>query len=313
MAGYRLQFLVPGDVSGYQAALDALAQNRIDAVTMFNPYMKSHVELRPFFELARKSGVKTIVVERGPLPESWYYANDVSYNDPGWSWDSVEQAGLSELELELAGQYITQLKSGVSTLEDMGEMSETLSRYAVYARLHPQICFVPLQLEDDMAVTQYNSGYQSYADFSASLADQIASHPDVLFLVKQHPLSKVPLELNSHNVLLCTSNDNVHGLIETAGAVICYNSGVGMLALAHGKRLVTVGNAFYNLPGLGQRAANLEQAIELAFHAKEPLSSKELTKLVAWMLCRKYSFFKAESVIKEFATRKAHNYRNLRF
>ncbi|HEU5076764.1 MAG TPA: hypothetical protein VFU02_21390, partial [Polyangiaceae bacterium] len=313
LAGYRLQFLVPNDIDGYQAALDAIDKKTIDAVAMFNPYMKSHAALRPFFELARRDGLKTIVVERGALPESWYYADDVSYNDPEWSWDSIERAGLSAVELDIAAEYANRLKSGSFTLEAMGAMTETLSRYAVYARLHPQICFVPLQLDDDMAVTQYTEGYQSYADFAASLAEQIAKHPDVLFLIKQHPLSKVPLALSGHNVLQCTSDDNVHGLLETAGAVICYNSGVGMLALIHGKRLVTVGNAFYNLPGLGQRARDVEQALELAFRGKEPVSSAEMTKFVAWLLFRKYSFFKAESVIKEFAVRKSHNYKNLRF
>jgi len=313
LAGYRLVHVLAGDTARYEATINMLEHRTVDAVAMFNPYMHSHLEMRPFFELARKSGIATIVVERGALPESWYYAPDVSYNDADWRIESVEEAELSDDEIELAGEYIDALKTGASTLEGRGDITRTLARYGVYSRVHPRTCLVPFQLEHDIAVTQSTDGHISYEEFRTQVAELVADHPDILFFVKPHPLSNTDLDIAADNVIVCTSDDNIHGLLEVVDAVICYNSGVGLLGLLHGKRVVTVGNAYYNLRGLGHPADDFAHAVHLAFESDAPFNDADVRSVVAWLLFRKYSFFKAESVLRDFGHRKAHDYRNLRF
>ena len=43
--------------------------------------MKSHAKFRGIIELSRRLGVRTTVIERGGLPNSLYYADEVVYGD----------------------------------------------------------------------------------------------------------------------------------------------------------------------------------------------------------------------------------------
>src|SRR5205085_10850630 len=103
-----------------------------------------------------------------------------------------------------------------------------------------------------------------YSEFVAQIDAVARAHPDVRFLIKAHPLSNQPFESSLSNVTLCDRTDNIHALIELSQAVVCYNSGVGFLALVHGKPLFTLGNAFYNLPGCGRRAPDFAAAVKEA-------------------------------------------------
>lgn len=311
-AGYRLVMRTHEQLSEDTSALDMIVNRRVDAVAIFNPYMKSHTELRPYFECAKTSGVETIVIERGALPESWYYATDVSYADPEWSLETLEAFAPTSEETAIATEYVSSLRRGEHTLEKNGSMSRTLARYSVYGRLHPKICFIPMQIDDDLAVTRFADGFIDYAAFRDSILAVAERRPDVLFLIKPHPLSKSEWDSGLENVVICRAEDNVHALIETAHAVVCYNSGVGLLGLLHGKRVVTLGNAFYNFPGLGKRARDADEAVRFAFETVDGFLERDVTQLVAWMLFRKYSFFKADSHYRDFGTRRSHEYRNMR-
>ncbi|MFT3928191.1 MAG: hypothetical protein QM778_37025 [Myxococcales bacterium] len=170
---------------------------------------------------------------------------------------------------------------------------------------------IPLQLDDDVAVTFFHAAHEPYAKFVADIAQVAKAHPQVRFLVKTHPLSKRPFEARAENIVVCDSDDNIHALIELCDALVCFNSGVGFLGLIHEKPLVTVGNAFYNLPGTGQRASALAQALAQVVAQRSAPEPELMTRYLAWHLFHKYAFFKATSEIQELRTRRAHHYRNL--
>ena len=67
--------------------------------------MKSHEQFHPLFVLARECGVKTIVVERGALPGSIYYADDVSYTSPEFSVRCFDLYQPSLADLSQADSY----------------------------------------------------------------------------------------------------------------------------------------------------------------------------------------------------------------
>ncbi len=312
-AGYRLIPATVKDLQQSTEALDMIVNREVDAVAIFNPYMRSHTGIRPYFECARQSGVETIVVERGALPESWYYGPEVAYGDPSWETPAeLDAYAPTDEEREIACDYVEGIRSGSHTLERNGVMARTLARYAVLGRLHPKICLVPLQIDDDLAVTRFNEKFGTYPAFRDSVLDVAERHPEVLFFVKPHPLANAELETELENVKICGPDDNIHALIELSHSVIVYNSGVGLLALLHGRRVVTLGNAFYNFEGLGRRATDFAEAVEIAFGGGEGFLERDVTHFVAWLLFRKYSFFSAESVMRDFGHRQSHEYRNLR-
>lgn len=311
-AGYELETLPLDEPAELTRTVDRIEAGEFDAVALFNPYMQSHAELRPYFELAKRAGAEPIVIERGALPESWYYAPAVSYADTEFTELNVDALSFDDDELEAARVYRSELAEGRAALEHQQDPEVTRARLHVYTKWAPRRVLVPLQLDEDMAVTRFTDGHISYPDYKAEL-ERMAEHEDVLFFLKPHPLDKGALRIDAPNVIRCTEGENIHALIDAVDAVVCYNSGVGVLAMLQGKRVVTFGNAYYNRPGFGREVSTLADAIEAAFDDSVGASDEQLDALTAWLLFRKYSFFKARDVIREFETRKSHGYRDQRF
>lgn len=311
-AGFALEVLPLNEAGSLPAFVDRIQAKEFDAVAIFNPYMKSHASLRPYFELAKERGAEPIVVERGALPESWYYAAEVSYADPDFTNLDVDSVAVTERELDVARTYRKRLASGRFALEQQQDPETTRGRLHVYSKWAPRRVLIPLQLDEDMAVTRFTDGHILYSDFKKSLS-QLGDHPDTLFLIKPHPLDKHPFKDTAPNVIVCNDHENIHALIDAVDAVICFNSGVGLLAILQNKKVVTLGNAYYNRSGVGRRAGSLESAITLALDEWDPASDETLDRLTAWLLFRKYSFFKAKDVLREFENRLSHGYKDQRF
>lgn len=159
--------------------------------------------------------------------------------------------------------YIEELKAGDSTLEQMDDYATTRRKLAALASLKSPVLFIPLQLHDDMAVTMFIKGEQQYPEFSASLSETIDANPDIVFVVKPHPLSKLDHLTQKPNLILAAREDNIHCLLDIASFTVCYNSGVGLLSILHQTPTATLGNAFYNMAGAGYRASSVQDAIDV--------------------------------------------------
>ncbi|WP_238738912.1 capsular polysaccharide export protein, LipB/KpsS family [Pseudomonas putida] len=312
-AGYSIEVLLPGEHAP-ERVVDKIESGYYDAVSIFNPYMKSHEAIRPYHELAKKNSVKTIVVERGALPGSWYYAPEVAYNDPDYKMAAYLDWKPTESESKATAELIEELKCGGKTLEKLSDYQTTYDKHSLVAALAKKVVFIPLQLHDDMAVTRYTEGHVSYSDHYESVLSICEKiNEDTVVFIKPHPLSASKLEFPSKNVIVCEHSDNVHALIDLSDAVVCYNSGVGLLSLIHATETYTVGNSFYShSPGLGKKAKDLDDALEQMRNASaEKVSPTAVFNFVGWLAHKKYSYFLADSVIRDFGDRKSHAYKNI--
>ncbi|QXH74841.1 glycosyltransferase [Pseudomonas atacamensis] len=312
-AGYSIEVLLPGEQAP-ENVVDKIKNGYYDAISIFNPYMKSHQPIRPYYELAKKAGVTTIVVERGALPGSWYYAPEVAYNDSDYKNQVYLDWFPSDTDVDTTTTLIKKLRAGDSTLEKSSGYQETYDKHSLVSALANKVIFIPLQLHDDMAVTRYTEGHISYGEYYdsvLSICDKIDD--DTIVLVKAHPLSGGELRFRNKNVIVCNQADNVHALIELSDAVICYNSGVGLLSLIHGKDTFTIGNSFYShSTGLAEKKETLDAALQAIKDDDSPKACPDLIfKFVGWLATKKYSYFLAESVVKDFGDRKSHAYKNI--
>lgn len=311
-AGYRLHPVFDTEPETIAAITAGLISGEFSALAIFNPYMKSHTHFKQLVLLARDLDREVIVIERGALPGTIYYDEDVAYNSPNFSEERFLQEQFSEDELEGARSYIEGLRSGDSTLEQMDDYATTKQKLAGVAALKSPICFIPLQLHDDMAVTMFIKGEQQYPEFSASLSETIDANPDIVFVVKPHPLSKLDHLTQKPNLILASREDNIHCLLDIASFVVCYNSGVGLLSLLHRTPTATIGNAFYNMAGAGYRAASVQDAINTFKAGAIAAPPAELIeRITAWFIFRRYSQFVATDSISEFKERKAHGYKDI--
>lgn len=317
MANYQLSTLTDKSDSAIAEVLKSVEDKMFDRIFIFNPYMKSHSAFRGVIELARRLGIKVTVIERGGLPNSIYYSDEVAYGDSDYLsiHDKLERKTFTKEQSTATIEILSKLKSGKSTLEKMDEYSVTWKKHTLLRHIDKNKIFIPLQLRDDMAVNYFTEGYPSYDDYENEIEFSIKSHPDIMFIIKQHPLSKYDLSWTSkyENVVTSSQEDNIHALIDISDAVHLYNSGVGLLALAHEKPLFHVGNAYYN-PGnkLATKVNGLNGTIscflEKKYTSTDPNSMK---KFFTWIIFEKYSWFNADDVIKNFDDRKAHGYKNI--
>lgn len=311
-AGFRLHPVFDADPATISAVTAGLVSGDFSALAIFNPYMKSHVQFKQLVLLARELGREVIVVERGALPGTIYYDEDVAYNSTNFTEERFLLEQFTDEEIEGARSYINDLRSGDSTLEQMDDYATTKQKLAGLAALKSKICFIPLQLHDDMAVTMFIKGEQQYPEFSESLSETIDANPDILFVVKPHPLSKVDHLKQKVNLILAAREDNIHCLLDIASFVVCYNSGVGLLSLLHRTPTATIGNAFYNMAGAGYRSASVQDAIDTFRAGKLGAPPADLIeRIAAWFMFRRYSQFVATDTIAEFNERKAHGYKDI--
>lgn len=312
LTGFELRPVFDDSPETIGQITNGILSGEIDAVAIFNPHMKSHAKFKQIVLLARERGLQVIVIERGALPGTIYYNDEVAYSSETFSEARFLAEQFSDDELSTAKAYISDLRTGNKTLESMDSYEETASRHAALPRLSRQICFIPLQLEDDMAVTMFLKGEQTYAEFAASLDEMIDRHPEILFIVKPHPLSKIDPLGHKPNLIIASREDNIHFLLDVASFTVCYNSGVGLLSLIHETPTATLGNAFYNMARSGLHVTSLEDAIDAFSRGRLSAPSTEIvTRITAWFILRRYSNFIATDSISEFSIRKAHGYKDI--
>lgn len=310
LAGHKLELLKVNSDLEKSEVIRKIDSGYYDNVCMFNPYMKSHSDLYMYFSYAKTKGLKPIIIERGALPESWYYAEDMSYVDPDFINLSLDEIEINNIPL--ISNFLSTLRQGGHTLENNGNYESTINKYKISTILSGTKIFIPLQLSEDVAITRFNEGKQNYLEFVSQLYECANLNSNILFFIKVHPLSKD--EQNTpipSNVILCGESDNIHAMIDLSDSVICYNSGVGLISLLHGKKTIAVGNAYYVNKDLAYSATDIFDALKIVNSINTPPPTEiNIQKFASWLINDKYSFYKSESIIKDFGHRKSHGYNN---
>lgn len=311
--GYQLEAITAINDDILQRIYVGLEQYDYDEIFIFNPYMKSHQKYRGILEVARNLGIKITVIERGGLPNSIYYAEEVVYGDPIYKQLEPLLANYDCHNKSVTQSMIGRIRAGDDVLESQDSYEETRLRNLLLSFAKKDLFFIPLQLNDDMAVTKFVDGYTSYEEFYEEIEQVAANNPDKLFIIKQHPLSKMKLDNAAlENLMIASDRDNIHTLIDLASATIVYNSGVGLLSCIHQKPTFNIGNAYYAAKGLSQQVESIQEALYLYDEGStSPITDEMILRFVDWLIFERYSWFSAESSIREFSERKSHGYKNI--
>ena len=150
--------------------------------------------------------------------------------------------------------------------------------------------FCPLQVPDDSQVTLFAGWCGGMAGFLSALGQAVARLPEGWHLrVKEHPSAKVPLGLllaplvAGGRVVIDNATDSF-AQVAASRAVVTLNSSMGLQAFFHDKPVITLGRAFFNLPGLVSHAES-QAALEALFAAPETLGydADLRAAFVAWL------------------------------
>jgi len=121
--------------------------------------------------------------------------------------------------------------------------------------------FLPFQVHDDTQVLLHSPWVKTMADLTATAVTAVKSHnkltgDSLKLIIKEHPsdfgrVDYEPLKqkFEDDDVLFLRYYPTPE-LIKKAQGVMTINSSVGIEALVQHKPVITLGNAFYNVPGI---------------------------------------------------------------
>ena len=127
--------------------------------------------------------------------------------------------------------------------------------------LPPYYIFVPFQIDTDSQLLDNSTWICNMQELFFLLKDIHIALTDkrLCFVIKEHPRSKKKYyNLNKftvpHRYLIFASGYSTQKLIQHAHGVLTINSTVGMEAILLGQKVITLGKACYNIPGLVKTA-----------------------------------------------------------
>lgn len=140
--------------------------------------------------------------------------------------------------------------------------------------------FCPLQVPDDSQVTLFAGWCGGMAGFLAALAQAAPHLPEGWHLrLKEHPSAKTSLApqlaplLATGRAVLDNDTDSFAQIAASRG-VVTLNSSMGLQAFFHDKPVITLGRAFFALPGLVTPAAD-QPALNALFTTPDQLGHDE--------------------------------------
>ena len=140
--------------------------------------------------------------------------------------------------------------------------------------------FCPLQVPDDSQVTLFAGWCGDMAGFLAALAQAAPHLPEGWHLrLKEHPSAKTSLApqlaplLATGRAVLDNDTDSFAQIAASRG-VVTLNSSMGLQAFFHDKPVITLGRAFFALPGLVTPTAD-QPALNALFTTPDQLGHDE--------------------------------------
>lgn len=131
--------------------------------------------------------------------------------------------------------------------------------------LPAKFVFIPFQDDRDTQVRLFSPWVGNMRELFA-LGEQLAA-AGLTVVFKEHPSSREvypDLHQRTHERLLFANGNATQQLIEDSQFVVTLNSTVGLESLLLGKPVLTLGQAFFNVPGVVMHADSAEELLAIA-------------------------------------------------
>ena len=251
----RFERLYANPLVAWVYCLMVMARTRLSASLLASRF-KQHPEARAFvfngflmpdaltLAIGNALGRERLVVELG------FFPNTLQYDICGINFDST---------LPRDPRFYRAIEPLIAH-EKPGDVVKRRSKQKGQAieALPPSYIFVPMQVPSDMQILAHSPWIRDMVHFYEVLAHLADQHPNYHFIIKEHP--SFPLSIRArirpHPRIAFANHNDTRALIEGAEAVITINSTVGLEGLLLGKKVITLGNAPYNIEGLVLRAGD---------------------------------------------------------
>ncbi len=133
-------------------------------------------------------------------------------------------------------------------------------------RLPERYVFIPFQDDRDTQIRLFSPWIADMRQLFA-LGKRLADECGLTVVFKEHPSSRErypELHKQVHERLLFANGNATQELIESSDFVVTVNSTVGLESLLLGKPVLTLGQAFFNIPGLVAHADSASELLAMA-------------------------------------------------
>lgn len=275
-----------GDFAGPDELEAFLRDREIDRVLFHNPYVND--AMRMLYGTCRERGLPYLVAERGSLPRSVFF-DPGGFNADSDSYDASRwDRPLTPAERASLQAYVEEQRGGDDTLEKQGDR---LGVEGLRAELgiapSERVLFVPLQRPKD-TVIEFHAGPIGSFDRFVELVREVTTRlgRDWRVVVKPHPLEDDVPEVPG---AIVTRDGNIKDLLAAAEAVLCINSGCGVLAMLWDKPVIHAGAAHYGDPALSRQAATAEEVLRLLEQRWRP-DPEKTARFLSYLIHELYSF-----------------------
>ena len=296
--------------------VDYVLKNEFTHVLMPNPY-GNNKRYNCYLQL-KKRNINVIASDRGALPGSWFFDSGFNFDSPSYK-AAAWRKPLNHQEKSSVLEYINKLKSSDETLEKNGQrVGGDKLKQKMHIPKEKKIVFVSLQRPTDTVIQFFSDPVKSVENFIDWVCgvEKILNekNDDYIFLLKKHPLENFyfPIKTESENIKYVHDDVHIYDLIEISDCVFLINSGVGVLSLAFGKKVVCAGQAFYAEKGLAHSAKTIDYAAKLIKDATTP-NEERVIEFFHHLIHKVYSFGKFETRISEGPTGSIRETENIIF
>lgn len=280
--------LLEGGVS-----LAAFVQSeQIDRVVFHNPYLDERI--LALYKEAKELGLKFLVCERGALPGSLFFDPSGFLVDGRTYSSELWDLPISEASRARAAAYIRSLQNSEESLErQTARIGRDALRRALKVRSGEKILVVIFQRPGDTVTRYFQSDLGDYERFVEVVRDLSHRMPVGWRMVaKRHPLEDEDFALSDS--VANAGNANIRDLLDLGDALLTFNSGVGVMALAWGVPTLLGGGAFYAHPSLNMTFKGVS---EIHKFLKSPAcpDPEIVLRFYAYLIERVYSFGEFET------------------
>ena len=155
--------------------------------------------------------------------------------------------------------------------------------------LPKEFVFIPLQVHDDTQIMVHSPLVKNMEEFVDACYDAIRKvDPDMPIVVKEHPQDFGREDYTAlrqkYPDIIWLRKFPINDILAKASLVIAVNSGVGIEALTFKRPVITLGNAFYNVPKVVRHAQTLEELPELIRESfNEPVDSELINHYLGYL------------------------------
>jgi hypothetical protein len=228
---------------------------------------------------AREAGIGTIYCENGYLPRTIVMdpkginAGNSLMGKPAAFYQAINVPEEARKDVFGAALVARPLKRGGTARENIN--------------LPARFVFLPLQVHDDSQILLYSPHFPDMPSVIRFCVGGVAAYnrmsgAEMKLVVKEHPSDHGRIDYSDlyrkYPDIVFTKLANTQDLIAKSEAVITVNSTVGIEAMLQLKPVITLGDAFYAMPGLVTPVAAKDDLGAALQHALETPVDRDLTE-----------------------------------